>query len=103
MCVIPPFIAGYKNTGKFTIKYGKRKIDSLFIHGKWTKPILKAFEQQLLDYCFSFVTAESRVSDIYDVSALDIIKHFGWGTSGTNYKRIAEAFKRLKSPLQTQA
>lgn len=56
---------------------------------------LKAFEQQLLDYCFSFVTAESKVSDVYEVSALDIIKHFGLGTSGTNYKRIAEAFKRL--------
>lgn len=36
---------------------------------------LKAFGQQLLDYCFSFVTAESKVSDIYEVSALDIIKH----------------------------
>ncbi|ELA94062.1 replication initiation protein [Enterococcus faecium] len=56
---------------------------------------LKAFEQQLLDYCFSFVTADSKVSDMYEVSTLDIIKHFGLGTSGTNYKRIGEAFKRL--------
>ncbi|MCG4734638.1 replication initiation protein, partial [Casaltella massiliensis] len=26
---------------------------------------LKAFEQQLLDYCFSFVTEESKARDIY--------------------------------------
>lgn len=56
---------------------------------------LKAFEQQLLDYCFSFVTADSKSSDIYEVTAWEIIKHFGLATSGTNYKRIAEAFKRL--------
>lgn len=56
---------------------------------------LKAFEQQILDYCFSFVTAESKASDIYEVTALEIIKHFGLATSGTNYMRIGEAFKRL--------
>lgn len=56
---------------------------------------LKAFEQQILDYCFSFVTAESKVDDVYEVTAWEIIKHFGLATSGTNYKRIAEAFKRL--------
>ncbi|SEU02958.1 Initiator Replication protein [Enterococcus malodoratus] len=56
---------------------------------------LKAFEQQLLDYCFSFVTADSKVSDVYEVSAWEVIKHFGLATSGTNYKRIADAFKRL--------
>lgn len=56
---------------------------------------LKAFEQRLLDYCFSFVTADSKVNDTYEVSALDIIKHFGLNASGKNYKDIAEAFKRL--------
>ena len=56
---------------------------------------LKAFEQKVLDYCFSFVTADSKVSDEYEVSALDIIKHFDLNTSGENYRRIAEAFKRL--------
>lgn len=56
---------------------------------------LKAFEQQILDYCFSFVTAESKVSDVYEVAAIDIIKHFGLNASGKNYIRIGEAFKRL--------
>lgn len=56
---------------------------------------LKAFEQQLLDYCFSFVTEDSKPSDIYSIKALEIIKHFGLNTSGKNYRRIAESFKRL--------
>lgn len=56
---------------------------------------LKAFEQKVLDYCFSFVTADSKINDEYEVSALDIIKHFDLNTSGENYRRIAEAFKRL--------
>ncbi|HGL4395155.1 replication initiation protein [Enterococcus faecium] len=56
---------------------------------------LKAFEQRILDYCFSFVTAESKASDEYEVSALELIKHFGLNASGQNYQRIAEAFKRL--------
>ncbi|EOW1885806.1 replication initiation protein [Enterococcus hirae] len=56
---------------------------------------LKAFEQRLLDYCFSFVTADSKVNDSYEVSALEIIKHFGLNASGKNYRDIAEAFKRL--------
>lgn len=56
---------------------------------------LKAFEQRLLDYCFSFVTADSNVDDTYEVSAIDIIKHFGLNASGKNYRDITEAFKRL--------
>lgn len=56
---------------------------------------LKAFEQQVLDYCFSFVTADSKASDIYEITAWEIIKHFGLNTSGKNYIRVAEAFKRL--------
>ena len=56
---------------------------------------LKSFEQRLLDYCFSFVTADSKVDDIYEVSAIDIIKHFDLNASGKNYKDIAKAFKRL--------
>lgn len=56
---------------------------------------LKSFEQRVLDYCFSFVTADSKPSDVYEVSALEIIKHFDLNTSGQNYMRIAEAFKRL--------
>lgn len=56
---------------------------------------LKAFEQQVLDYCFSFVTKDSKSSTVYEVTALEIIKHFGLNASGKNYMRIAEVFKRL--------
>ncbi len=56
---------------------------------------LKSFEQRVLDYCFSFVTKESTLDDVYDVTALEIIKHFGLNTSGDSYRRIGEAFKKL--------
>lgn len=56
---------------------------------------LKAFEQRVLDYCFSFVTKESKLDDVYEVTALEIIKHFGLNTSGDSYRRIGEAFKKL--------
>jgi len=56
---------------------------------------LKSFEQRILDYCFSYVTKDSKLNDEYEVSALEIIKHFNLNTSGDSYKRIAEAFKRL--------
>ncbi|ELA93850.1 replication initiation protein [Enterococcus faecium] len=56
---------------------------------------LKSFEQRVLDYCFSCVTTDSKVTDEYEVSALELIKHFGLNTSGDSYKRIGEAFKRL--------
>ncbi|EOW1950091.1 replication initiation protein [Enterococcus hirae] len=56
---------------------------------------LKAFEHRILDYCFSFVTRESKLNDVYEVTALEIIKHFGLNTSGDSYKRVGEAFKKL--------
>lgn len=56
---------------------------------------LKAFEHRVLDYCFSFVTRESTLEDVYEVTVLEIIKHFGLNTSGDSYKRIGEAFKKL--------
>ncbi|KZU21370.1 replication initiation protein [Lactiplantibacillus plantarum] len=56
---------------------------------------LTSFEQRVLDYCFSFVTKDSKASDTYKTTALNIIKHFGLNTSGDSYKRISTAFKRL--------
>lgn len=56
---------------------------------------LKSFEQRVLDYCFSFVTRDSKLDDVYDLTVLEIIKHFGLNTSGDSYRRIAKAFKRL--------
>ena len=37
---------------------------------------LKSFEQRVLDYCFSYVRKDSKLDDEYEVSALEIIKHF---------------------------
>lgn len=56
---------------------------------------LKSFEQRVLDYCFSYVTKDSKLDDEYEVSALEIIKHFNLNTSGDSYTRIAKAFKKL--------
>jgi len=56
---------------------------------------LKAFEQRVLDYCFSFVTKDSTLEQEYEVQLLDIIKHFGLSSSGDSYKRVAQAFKTL--------
>ena len=56
---------------------------------------LKSFEQRVLDYCFSYVTKDSRLEDEYEVTALEIIKHFSLNTSGDSYRRVAEAFKKL--------
>ncbi|MCT3580904.1 replication initiation protein [Levilactobacillus brevis] len=56
---------------------------------------LKAFEQRVLDYCFSFVNADDKADKMYEVSALEIIKNFGLSTSGDSYHRVAKAFKTL--------
>lgn len=56
---------------------------------------LSSFQHKLLDYCFSFVTKDSQPNEEYITSMADILKHFNLVNSGTNYKRIAEAFKAL--------
>lgn len=56
---------------------------------------LKAFEHKLLDYCFSYVTKESTVTDTFKVNAKEVLKHFGLNASGFNYERVARGFKAL--------
>lgn len=56
---------------------------------------LKAFEHKLLDYCFSYVTKESNVTDTFVVTTKEVLKHFGLNTSGYNYERVARGFKAL--------
>lgn len=56
---------------------------------------LKAFEHKLLDYCFSYVTKESIVTDAFKVSSKEVLKHFGLNASGFNYERVARGFKAL--------
>lgn len=56
---------------------------------------LKAFEHKVLDFCFSSVSQDSKVTDTFRVHSLDIMKHFGLTKNGQNYKRIAEAFAKL--------
>ncbi|CAM3033834.1 Rep [Streptococcus acidominimus] len=56
---------------------------------------LKAFEHKLLDYCFSYVTKESSVTDVFKVSSKEVLKHLGLNSSGKNYERVARGFKGL--------
>ena len=56
---------------------------------------LKAFEHKVLDFCFSSVSQDSKVTDTFQIHSLDIMKHFGLTRNGQNYKRIAEAFSKL--------
>lgn len=56
---------------------------------------LKAFEHRLLDYCFSYVTKESNVTDIFVVSTKEVLRHFGLKPTGYNYERVARGFKAL--------
>lgn len=56
---------------------------------------LKGFEHKLLDYCFSYVTKESNVTDTFKVSTKEVLKHFGLNASGKNYERVARGFKAL--------
>lgn len=56
---------------------------------------LSAFEHQVLDYCFSFITKDSKADDEYSVEAIDLIHHLDINSSGHNYERVAKAFKAL--------
>lgn len=56
---------------------------------------LSTFEHKVLDYCFSYVQKDDDVSKVYELTALEIIKHLGLNTSGENYGRVAQAFKGL--------
>lgn len=56
---------------------------------------LKAFEQRVLDYCFSYVQLDDESDKTYEISAIELIKHFNLNTSGKNYNRIGAAFKAL--------
>lgn len=56
---------------------------------------LKAFEHKLLDYCFSYVTKESTVTDTFTTNTKEILRHFGLNASGRNYERVARGFKTL--------
>ena len=56
---------------------------------------LSAFEHRVLDYCFSFVTKDSKPDEEYSVNAIDILHHLGSTASGRDYERVAKAFKAL--------
>lgn len=56
---------------------------------------LSAFEHRVLDYCFSFVTKDSKPDEEYSVNAIDILHHLGLTASGRDYERVAKAFKAL--------
>ncbi|WP_105242505.1 replication initiation protein [Streptococcus suis] len=56
---------------------------------------LKAFEHKLLDFCFSFVTQDSQVDELFVLDITDVLKHYGLTKNGQNYKRVFDAFKTL--------
>lgn len=56
---------------------------------------LKSFEQRVLDYCFSFVSENDIADKMYEVSVLEVIRHFWLSASGNSYQRAAKALKTL--------
>lgn len=56
---------------------------------------LSAFENKLLDYCFSYVKKDDKPSPIYKANALDILKHLKLSSSGQSYKQVYDAFENL--------
>lgn len=58
---------------------------------------LSGFDHKVLDYCFSLVSKNSKVDTDFSASSLDIIRHLGLSVSGTNYKRIVNAFHHLRA------
>ncbi|MBC9706343.1 MAG: replication initiation protein [Enterococcus sp.] len=56
---------------------------------------LKAFEHKLLDYCFSFVTKDSKPEERFTLKIAELLKYLGLTSSGTNYERVIRAFKVL--------
>lgn len=56
---------------------------------------LKAFDQRVLDFCFSYVKVDDKPNKLYEISAIEVIKNFGLNTSGDSYQRVAQAFKTL--------
>jgi rep len=56
---------------------------------------LRAFEHRILDYCFSHVTKDDDMTNVYKVKTVEILHHFGLVNSGQNYERVARAFKAL--------
>lgn len=56
---------------------------------------LKAFEHKLLDFCFSYVTRDSKLDDTFKLKVSEVLKHFGLTDSGTNYMRVVKGFKAL--------
>lgn len=56
---------------------------------------LSAFEHKILDYCFSFVQKDSIPEERFTLAVADLLKWLGLTSSGTNYKRVVEAFRVL--------
>ena len=58
-------------------------------------------EQQVLDFCFSYVKPDDGQKSVYHTSASEVIKHLGVSKTGPNYKLVAKSFDNLlyKTPL----
>lgn len=56
---------------------------------------LKAFDQHVLDMCFSKVKEDDNESQVYWINATEIINQLGLVDSGKNYERVANSFRSL--------
>lgn len=56
---------------------------------------LTAFQQKILDFCFSFVQESDKPGKVYSVETTDILRYLQLNLSGFNYTRVAKAFKSL--------
>lgn len=99
---------------KTTLSLDKNKEDLLKRQGYLVteaNDLAKAFgnltlnEQRILDFCVSFVRADSKPDEYYHCHILDILRHYGWiandkkqeyKASGRSYKRVADAFSSFE-------
>lgn len=58
-------------------------------------------EQQILDFCFSYVKPTDKQKTVYHTTANDVIRHLGISKTGPNYKLVIKGFDNLlyKTPL----
>ncbi|MFZ2484137.1 MAG: replication initiation protein [Streptococcus parauberis] len=58
---------------------------------------LKTFEHRMLDYCTSFITLDSKKTDIFTFTTAEVMKYFGLPDKGDSYNLIQETLNTLKN------
>lgn len=62
---------------------------------------LSAFQHKLLDFCFSYVSKDSKPGTVFKLDTLDVIRHFKLPNNGESYSKVVDMFRSLnvKTPL----